>query len=217
MYYKIIPSHRIIHGIRRVRKEAFTMNFTSFLIYCIVVTFTPGPSNIVILSSAQLIGAKKTMKYVWGATLAFGLLLAASAFLNHVLAGILPGILRVMQIVGGLYMVYLAYQVYKMGSTETATKQVTGFWNGLLMQFLNPKVVLFTFTVIPSYVLPYYDSSLSSSLFVLLITLIGFLAYSSWAVFGSMFRTLLNRHQKVLSILMALFLLYSAIMVSGII
>lgn len=193
------------------------MNLASFLIYCIVVTFTPGPSNIVILSSVQHVGARQTMQYVWGATLAFGLLLAASAFLNQLLAGVLPGILKVMQIVGGLYMVYLAYQIYKMGTTEDAPKQVTGFWNGFIMQFVNPKVVLFTFTVIPSYVLPFYQSSFSSFLFVLLITFIGFLAYSSWVVFGTVFKTLLNRHQKLLSILMALFLLYSAIIVSGLI
>ncbi|WP_339306171.1 LysE family transporter [Paenibacillus sp. FSL R5-0519] len=193
------------------------MNLASFLIYCIVVTFTPGPSNIVILSSTQIVGARKTMRYVWGATLAFGLLLAASAFLNHLLAGVLPGILKVMQIVGGLYMVYLAYQIYKMGTTEDAPKQITGLWNGFIMQFVNPKVVLFTFTVIPSYVLPFYQSSFSSFLFVLLITFIGFLAYSSWVVFGTVFRTMLNRHQKLLSILMALFLLYSAIIVSGLI
>ncbi|WP_433746212.1 LysE family translocator [Paenibacillus amylolyticus] len=193
------------------------MNLASFLIYCIVVTFTPGPSNIIILSSTQKVGARKTMHYVWGATLAFGLLLTASAFLNQLLAGVLPGILKVMQIVGGLYMVYLAYQIYKMGTTEDAPNQVTGFGNGFIMQFVNPKVVLFTFTVIPSYVLPFYQSSFSSFLFVLLITFIGFLAYSSWVVFGTVFRTLLNRHQKLLSILMALFLLYSAIIVSGII
>ncbi|MDT9721557.1 LysE family transporter [Paenibacillus sp. ClWae2A] len=193
------------------------MNLASFLIYCIVVTFSPGPSNIVILSSVQQVGARQTMQYVWGATLAFGLLLTASAFLNHLLAGVLPGVLKVMQIVGGLYMVYLAYQIYKMGTTEDAPKQVTGFWNGFIMQFVNPKVVLFTFTVIPSYVLPFYQSSFSSFLFVLLITFIGFLAYSSWVVFGTVFRTLLNRHQKLLSILMTLFLLYSAIIVSGLI
>ncbi|SEO83846.1 LysE family translocator [Paenibacillus sp. OK076] len=193
------------------------MNLTAFFIYCIVVTFTPGPSNIVILTSVGQVGPRKTMEYVWGATVAFGMLLAASALLNHLLAEILPGILQVMQIVGSVYMIYLAYQVYKMGSTETASKQVTGFLNGLIMQFVNPKVVLFTFTVIPSYVLPYYDSTMSTFLFVIIITIIGFFAYSSWVVFGSVFRTLLNRHQKAVSILMALFLIYSAIMVSGII
>lgn len=58
------------------------MNITSFLIYCIIVTFTPGPTNIVILSAAQNFGTKKTMEYVYGATIGFGLLLATSALLN---------------------------------------------------------------------------------------------------------------------------------------
>lgn len=193
------------------------MNLTSFLIYCVIVTFTPGPSNLVILSSVQHAGVRKTMSYVWGATLAFGLLLTASAYLNHLLADLLPGILRTMQIIGCVYMLYLAYQIYKMGSTESTGGHTTGFINGLLMQFVNPKVILFTFTVIPSYVLPYYSRPQSSFIFVLLITFIGFLAYSSWLVFGAVFRTWLQKHRKMANTLMALFLVYSAIMVSGII
>lgn len=38
------------------------MNILSFLIYCVVATFTPGPTNIVILSSVQHSGAKNQ----WG-------------------------------------------------------------------------------------------------------------------------------------------------------
>ncbi|GGH47668.1 amino acid transporter LysE [Paenibacillus silvae] len=194
------------------------MNILSFLIYCIVVTFTPGPANIVILSSTQKVGARRTMPYVWGATLAFGLLLTASAFLNQVLADVLPGILRFMKVIGSIYMLYLAYQVYRMGSTEAAPQAILGFWNGLMMQFVNPKVVLFTFTVIPAYVLPYVAAeSWSAFAYVMLITCIGFLAYSSWVVFGSVFRSLLNRYQRTCSVLMALFLIYSAIIVSGLI
>lgn len=40
------------------------MNITSFLIYCVIVTFTPGPTNIVILSAAHNYGTKKAMEYV---------------------------------------------------------------------------------------------------------------------------------------------------------
>ncbi|MCL6603196.1 MAG: LysE family translocator [Paenibacillus sp.] len=191
------------------------MNLTSFFIYCVVVTFTPGPTNIVILSSVHHSGAKKTMEYVGGATIAFGLLLAASTILNQILAEIIPSLLSIMQIIGSLYMLYLAYQIYKMGSTEAQHKQSANFVSGLLMQFVNPKVLLFTLTVIPSYVMPYYTTSLASFLFVIIITVIGFLAFSTWVVFGAVFKKFLQNHQKVINTLMALFLVYSAIMVSG--
>lgn len=47
-------------------KEVFLMNITSFLIYCIIITFTPGPTNIAILSTVHNFGTKKAMElYVW--------------------------------------------------------------------------------------------------------------------------------------------------------
>ncbi|MNI82666.1 Cysteine/O-acetylserine efflux protein [compost metagenome] len=113
-------------------------------------------------------------------------------------------------------MLYLAYQIYRMGATETKHKQTANFLSGLLMQFVNPKVILFTLTVIPSYVMPYYTSSQASFLFVIVITAIGFFAFTTWVVFGAVFRKFLSNHQKVINTLMALFLVYSAIMLSGI-
>jgi cysteine/O-acetylserine efflux protein len=192
------------------------MNITSFFIYCIVATFTPGPANMVILHSVHHFGAKKAMEYVGGATVAFGILLASSVVLNRMLAGIIPNIVGIMQIIGSLYMFYLAYQILRMGSTESKPKQSANFLSGLLMQFVNPKVVLFTLTVIPSYIMPYYTSSLASFLFVMIITVIGFFAFTTWVVFGAVFKCFLAHHHKLINTLMALFLIYSAIMVSGI-
>jgi threonine/homoserine/homoserine lactone efflux protein len=192
------------------------MNIFSFLIYCIVATFTPGPANIVILSSVQHSGAKKSMKYVYGATVAFGLLLILSTLLNRVLLEVIPNILIVMQVIGSLYMLYLAYKIFKMGAMEDQPNPNANFRSGLLMQLVNPKVLIFTLTVIPSYVMPFYTSSLALTLFVIIITVIGFFAFTTWVVFGTIFRSVLLNHQKVLNTLMALFLVYSAIMISGI-
>lgn len=117
------------------------MDMTSFLIYCVIATFTPGPTNIVILSTVQNSGAKLALKYTYGAAVGFGLLLVISAMLNTALLTILPKILLVMQIVGSCYMIYLAYQVYKMDASNPAANHTATFKSGFLMQFLNPKVV----------------------------------------------------------------------------
>ncbi|MEK3942899.1 MULTISPECIES: LysE family translocator [Paenibacillus] len=192
------------------------MNTLSFLIYCVVATFTPGPTNIVILSSVQHSGAKKSMGYVYGSTLAFGLLLILSTLLNRVLVEIIPNILIIMQIIGSLYMLYLAYKIFKMGSMEDQPDPNANFRSGVLMQLVNPKVLVFTLTVIPNYVMPFYTSSLALFIFVIIITVIGFFAFTTWVVFGTIFRTFMKNHQKVLNTVMALFLVYSAIMISGI-
>ncbi|MUG46185.1 LysE family translocator [Paenibacillus woosongensis] len=192
------------------------MNMTSFLIYCVIVTFTPGPTNILILAAVNHYGTRKTIKYIAGASLAFFLLVAASVILNHVLAASLPPFLSVVRVVGSIFMLYLAYQIYRMDVSKESAGQAITFASGFAMQFANPKVVLFTLTVIPAYVMPYYTSRLMLSIFVVIVSLIGLAAYVTWAVFGTLFRKFMQKYQKAANIITALFLVYSAFLVSGI-
>ncbi|MFG6147437.1 LysE family translocator [Halobacillus sp. B23F22_1] len=188
------------------------MNFTSFLLYCFVITFTPGPTNIVILSTTHNLGTKKAMNYTYGATIAFGLQLALSALLNAALLAIIPRILIVMQILGSAYMLYLAYQIYRMDASKSSIQQTGTFMSGFLMQFLNPKVIVFTMTVLPSFILPHYISASAVTVSVIIITIIGFMAFTTWVLFGTVFKSMLSKYNKAANVLMALFLAYSAVM-----
>ncbi|MFK4300506.1 cysteine/O-acetylserine efflux protein [Paenibacillus sp. RC254] len=189
------------------------MNIASFLLYCCIVTFTPGPTNIVILSTVHNFGTKKAMKYTYGATIAFGLLLVFSAVLSTTLITIIPRILVVMQIIGSFYMFYLAYQIYKMDTSKPAVNQTATFMTGFLMQFLNPKVIIFTLTIIPNFIMPYYNTIPAVTISVMVITLVGFLAFATWVLFGTIFKEFLQRHQKTVNVIMALFLVYAAVMI----
>ncbi|UUZ90300.1 LysE family transporter [Paenibacillus sp. P25] len=185
------------------------MDTTSFLIYCMIATFTPGPTNIVILSTVNNYGAKKAMNYSYGATIGFGLLLVISAGLNTMLITTIPKILVVMRIVGSLYMFYLAYQIYKTDTSKRAVNQTATFVSGFLMQFFNPKVLLFTMTVIPTFIIPHYSAFPAVSIGIIAITLIGFSAFTTWVLFGTIFKEFLHKHNKTVSLLMALFLAYA--------
>ncbi|WP_026562863.1 LysE family transporter [Bacillus sp. J37] len=189
------------------------MDITSFLLYCFIVTFTPGPTNIVILSTVHNRGTKKALEYTYGATVAFGLLLVVSAMLNSLLIEFIPKILIVMQAIGTLYMFYLAYQIYKADKLKPTIHQAGSFVSGFLMQFLNPKLILFTMTVIPSFIMPYYTAMPAMTIGVFAITVIGFLALMTWVLFGAIFKEFLQRHSKIVNVFMALFLAYSGVMI----
>ncbi|KMY51434.1 LysE family translocator [Peribacillus loiseleuriae] len=189
------------------------MSITSFLIYCIIATFTPGPTNIVILSTVHNWGTKKAMQYTYGASVAFGLLLVIFATLNTMFVTIIPKIIIIMQIIGSLYMLYLAFQIFKTDTSKPTVNQTGTFMSGFLMQFLNPKVVLFTMTVIPSFIMPYYTSMPAVLISVVVITLIGFLAFITWVLFGTIFKEFLQKHKRIVNVVMALLLAYSGIMI----
>ncbi|MFF2888563.1 LysE family translocator [Paenibacillus sp. NPDC057967] len=189
------------------------MSITSFLIYCIMATITPGPTNIVILSTVHRFGTKKAMEYTYGATVGLGLLLVISATLNTWLIAYLPKIIVVMQIIGTIYMLYLAYLIYRMDVSKAVSNQAASFWSGIMMQFLNPKVVLYSLTVIPAFILPHYSSNSARIYGIVAITLIGFAAFLTWVLFGAIFKTLLQKHKKAVNICMALSLAYAAIMI----
>lgn len=156
------------------------------------------------------------MEYVYGATIAFGILLAASVVLSSMLMMVIPKILLVMQTVGSIYMLYLAYQIYNIGEAKSNAEQTITFRGGFLMQFVNPKVIVFTMTVIPSFVMPQETSMVGLSIAVAAVTSIGFLAFLSWVLFGTVFKEFLQKYQKAVNLVMGIFLVYSAIMISGI-
>ncbi|MDT8899993.1 LysE family translocator [Anaeroselena agilis] len=193
------------------------LNIASLLGYCVIVTFTPGPTNIVILSGSYNFGIKKTLQFVYGATAAFVVLLSFSVILSGLLMAGMPKILLVMQATGGIYMLYLARLIYGADGANTSPGQAFTFVGGFLMQLVNPKVIIFTMTVIPSFIMPYDTSVTGLAIAVAAVTSIAFMAMLTWALFGAAFKERLQKYRKTVNLIMGLFLVYSAIMMSGIV
>ncbi|WP_236575746.1 MULTISPECIES: LysE family translocator [Paenibacillus] len=106
----------------------------SFLLYCTVVTFTPGPSNIVILAAVNQGGFKPTLKYIAGASLAFVLLIVASVTVNRELLDGNPVWLAGLRLAGSIFILYLAYKILQMDVSQSAAKQAISFMSGFCTQ-----------------------------------------------------------------------------------
>lgn len=192
------------------------MNITSFLIYCIIITLAPGPTHIITLSTVQNYGVKKAISFCYGASIAFAIILVLSVIINSGLASFIPKAIIVMQIIGASYILYLAYQIYNMDNSLNGRKDFGSFKTGFLMQFINPKVILFCITIFPSFIMPYYSSIYELITFAFIVSIIGSLSFFSWVIFGSLLKSLLVKYQKITNIILSLFLVYCAIMISGI-
>ena len=112
------------------------------------MTATPGPTNIMILSTVHNYGVKRALQFSFGSAFAFFLLLTLSVIFNSVLMTYLPKIVIVLQIVGAIYMLYLAYGIFRISADSKEQESFSSFKSGFLLQFINPKSVLFALTVV---------------------------------------------------------------------
>lgn len=190
-------------------------NLAPFLSYVFVTTFTPGPNNIMSMSYSNHYGFRATHRFILGVFAGFFVIILMSSYLNLFLFNLIPRIKIFMEILGTVYMLYLAFKIItsKPGSNKDNPENGNSFVSGFMLQFLNPKLILYCLTVISNFVIPYYRSSASLLLFSALLAFVGLLATTSWAFFGILFQKLLADYQIQFNLVMGLLLVYSAVSV----
>ncbi|MEH6908895.1 LysE family transporter [Neobacillus drentensis] len=189
------------------------MAFVSFLLYVFVTAFTPGPNNIMAMLSANKYGFKRTMKFCLGVGTGFLVIMLLCSYFNLLLKNTIPKIEFSMTIFGSIYMLYLAIKIIfsKEKNKEKDDKKNYGFLTGMLLQFINPKVILYGITAISTFIIPFNNSNFSLIMYSLFLAFVGFAGTVCWSVFGSMFQIFLTRYRSKFNLVMALLLFYSAV------
>ncbi|OFD60815.1 amino acid transporter LysE [Bacillus mycoides] len=189
------------------------MPIFSFLLFVFVSSFTPGPNNFLAMTYAKQYGLKRSITFCLGVAFGFFIITSLCSFFNIVLINILPLIEFPLKILGVAYMLYLAFKILtSKGNTDTNEKSNKNlFLVGIMLQFVNPKGILFGLTVVSTFILPYYHSYSSYLFFSLFLGIVGLMSTFSWCLFGSIFQKLLLKHNRMFNIIMAVLLVFSAI------
>lgn len=110
-------------------------NLTAFFSYVIVTTFTPGPNTIMSMSNAAKYGFKKSLPFIFGVFAGFITILALSGIFSLSLYKIVPSIKPIMTTIGAVYILYLAWKIYKSEpNTDNDYEKATNtFISGMLL------------------------------------------------------------------------------------
>jgi threonine/homoserine/homoserine lactone efflux protein len=163
------------------------------------------------MNNAKNAGFRKGMPFNLGIFAGFFAVMILCLVFSTVLYTVVPKIQFPMKILGAAYMVYLIIKTL-VPSKEHEFKNNNGsFLIGALLQLINPKLIIYGITAISSYILPVYNEIPILLLFALLLSFTGFTGTVCWALFGSLFSVLFNKHGKILNIIMAALLLYCAV------
>ncbi len=181
--------------------------------FSLAMSISPGPVNMIILSSGVNYGVKKTVPYVSGATIGFTLLLLFIGLIFEQFVNAYPALLKYLAIFGSLYIVYMGYRIACAKPEIVIKKQVIPkFHQGFILQWLNPKAWLAC--VSGASIFSSVDSYTPFLTFVSIYFLVCYLSLLAWAVLGDKISFFLSSdiRLRIFNVLMGLLLVLTALM-----
>ena len=118
--------------------------FLSMSGFALAASISPGPVNLVALSSSIQHGFKVSMRHVTGATVGFTVLLFLTGLGVHELLTATPLLISIVRWGGVAFLLFMAYKLAidsgQLQTVEASNKP--SFLSGAAMQWLNPKAWL---------------------------------------------------------------------------
>jgi threonine/homoserine/homoserine lactone efflux protein len=185
----------------------------AFIVFSIVMFITPGPNNIMVLSSGLTYGFRRTVPHIVGITVGFAFMIAAVGIGFGTVFIAYPVLQAVLKYAGAAYLVYLAVAIAMSGPPKAGEAHTRGpmtFLGAAMFQWVNVKgwvMVIGTITVYAAIARFPWNVAIQAGLALGL----GVVSTSIWALFGSALRPVLTSERAVraFNIVMALLLLAS--------
>ena len=156
-------------------------------IFAFVAGVTPGPNNLMLMTSGVKFGFARTLPHLAGVILGFALMVAIVGFGLDALFERLPAALPVMRIVGSLYMVWLALKIAlaKPSQDVESGGRPIGFLVAAGFQWVNPKAWMLAVGALSTYAGVVDDYTRSVLLMASLCGLIAIPCAGGWALCGA--------------------------------
>ncbi len=183
------------------------------MMYCFVMSITPGPNNLMLTASGANFGYRLTLPQVMGCVMGnVALTLVACNGLGQLFAAF-PVAQAALRTGGALYLVWLAWKLAQSRLGDAQALRPLTFLEGVMFQAFNPKSWIRAITL-ASVFMPAGANPLTAGLAISGIgAVIGFPCISMWALFGVAMRGLLTdpRKQRVFNLAMAVALVVLAV------
>ncbi len=187
--------------------------FIAFIAFAAVMFFTPGPNNIMLLSSGLTHGFRRTLPHMAGVAIGFAFMVGVVGLGLGTLFTAYPVLQTILKYAGAAYLIYLAGAIAVSGPTASSQGKQRGpmtFWGAALFQWINAKGWVMVIGTVTAYAaIGSFPWNIVIQTCISLV--MGALSTVAWALFGSALRPVLTspRAVRAFNILMAALLLAS--------
>jgi threonine/homoserine/homoserine lactone efflux protein len=138
--------------------SALLVSLTGF---AFISAITPGPNNILLMSSGALFGWQRSLPHLSGILLGFAILMSSAVFgLGSVVAK-WPWLVTIVRVLGAAWLAWMSLRYFLAGlrgpeaSTESSPAPISRpfrFHEGILFQWVNPKALILVISAAGAYI-----------------------------------------------------------------
>lgn len=166
------------------------------------------------MANAGKFGLKKSVLFNLGVSTGVFIVLLICSFFSWTLLDIFPSFQVTMVWIGAAYILWLAWKTLRIKShAKDDVRVVKGnlYFNGIVLQFVNPNTILYGLTAFSSFILPRFQAPIILVAFCILLSVASFICTACWTVFGAVFQKFIAKHTMAVNVFLAVLLVYCAI------
>jgi threonine/homoserine/homoserine lactone efflux protein len=185
----------------------------AFVVFATVMFFTPGPNNVMLLSSGLTYGFRRTLPHIAGITIGFAFMVGTVGVGLGTVFIAYPVLQTILKYLGVAYLIYLAAVIAMSEPVAPDQENRRGpmtFWGAAMFQWINAKGWVMVIGTITAYA-AIASFPWNIAIQVTLSLILGAASCTAWALFGTALRPILTAPKAVraFNIVMAVLLLVS--------
>lgn len=171
--------------------------FAALAVFAFVSSITPGPNNLMLMTSGINFGMRRTVPHMLGVSIGFTLMIVLIGLGVMKIIDAVPGSTLIITITSGLYLLYMAW---KIATTDTSPAESDAaaakskpftFTQAALFQWVNPKAWTMALTAISAYA-PKSHGWVGVILVAGVFGMINLPSTGTWALMGARLRHFLS-------------------------
>ncbi|MDW6003567.1 LysE family translocator [Vibrio mangrovi] len=185
------------------------------VLFAVSSSVTPGPNNIMVMTSGVNFGIRKSLPLLAGICVGFTIMLFLVGLGFAQLFELFPQLHFIIKCIGTLYLLYLAYVIAQSAGSVSSTAQAKpfSFMKGALFQWINAKAWVVASGAVVAFTTTEASFHTQNMMIALTFFIVSFPCVGVWLVFGSILKKRLNssRSRKWFNLMMSGLLVVSVL------
>lgn len=190
--------------------------------FAFISSATPGPNNLLLVSSGALFGWRRTLPLLGGILLGFAILMGSAVLGLGTIVARWPWLITIVRVLGASWLVWMSLRFFvaagkaRLASAKDPHAPISRplrFFEGVLFQWINPKALILALSSAGAYIAIAEPAYVRAAIIVGVFFISGLVSCSTWMIAGDTLNRYMSSGQsaKYVNITMGALLLLTAL------